>query len=48
MLLIFLDICIADLDNFQNNSNGINSMFLGTLVCVFRVNYCEMCFVRQL
>lgn len=48
MLLIILDVCIADLDIFWSNFNGINLMFLCTLVCVFRVNDCEVCFVLQL
>lgn len=48
MLLIFLELCIADLGIFWSDSNGTNLMFQGTLVSVFRVNYCEVCFVLQL
>lgn len=35
MLLIFLELCIADLDIFQSHSNVINLTFQGTLVGVF-------------
>lgn len=34
MLLIFLELCIADLDIFQSDSNVINLTFQGILVDV--------------